>query len=48
MGWLDLLPWPAMAVTVGAAWALVALQVVLVVFNLRGAKDAESAEGEGP
>ncbi len=80
MDWLDLLQWPAMAVTVGAtwlvgtqrpsrreagfwlfllsnalwiawgwsaaAWALVALQGVLVVFNIRGAKENDEAEDE--
>lgn len=80
MDWLDLLQWPAMAVTVGAtwlvgaqrpgrreagfwlfllsnalwiawgwyadAWALVALQVVLVAFNLRGAKENDDAADE--
>lgn len=82
MDWLDLLQWPAMAVTVtatglvgtqsarwrawgfwlfiasnalwiawgwhDAAWALVALQVALVVMNVRGAKknDDKAEEGE--
>ena len=75
MDWLDLLQWPAMAVTVAAtwlvgtqrpglreagfglflvsnalwiawgwhdaAWALVVLQVILVVFNLRGVRTNE-------
>ena len=78
MDWIDLLQWPAMAVTIvstalvgsqhatrreigfwlflvsnalwvawgwhDAAWALVALQVALAVFNIRGAKENEDAE----
>ena len=83
MAWIDLLQWPAMAVTVvatwlvgtqrpgrreagfwlfllsnalwiawgwhDAAWALVALQVALVVFNVRGARsnDEERKEDDG-
>jgi hypothetical protein len=78
MDWLDLLQWPAMAVTVtatglvgaqspalrawgfwlflasnalwvawgwyAAAWALVALQVILAGMNVRGAKKNDEAE----
>lgn len=81
MDWIDLLQWPAMAVTVGAtwlvgtqrpgrreagfwlfllsnalwiawgwhdaAWALVVLQVVLIVFNVRGAyTNEEERQGD--
>lgn len=78
MDWLDLLQWPAMAVTVGAtwlvgsqrpgwreagfvlfllsnalwiawgwhdaAWALVVLQGILIVFNVRGAYSNDKEE----
>ena len=80
MDWIDLLQWPAMAVTVAAtglvaaqsprwrewgfwlfllsnalwlawgwyaaAWALVVLQVALVVMNVRGVRKNEEAEDE--
>ncbi len=41
MRWLDLIQWPAMLVTVAAAWyvasrALVLLQCCLAAMNIRG------------
>jgi hypothetical protein len=39
--WLDAVQWPAMAVTLVAAW-LIALQVELFALNVRGAKKNEN------
>jgi hypothetical protein len=48
-GWLDLLQWPAMGVTVAAAAALIVLQLALAALNIRGAwkNNADAPAGHG-